>query len=52
LIPVLGRQRQVDPSDFRASLVYRVSSRATRAIQRNLFQNQNNPPPPPKKNNK
>jgi hypothetical protein len=32
LIPALGRQRQVD---FEASLVYRVSSRTARAIQRN-----------------
>jgi hypothetical protein len=32
LIPALGRQRQVN---FEASLVYRVSSRTARAIQRN-----------------
>ena len=34
LIPALGRQRQ-RISEFQASLVYRVSSRATRATQRN-----------------
>jgi hypothetical protein len=34
LIPALGRQRQMD-SEFQASLVYRVSSRTARAIQRN-----------------
>jgi hypothetical protein len=34
LIPALGRQRQVD-LEFEASLVYRVSSRTARAIQRN-----------------
>jgi hypothetical protein len=31
-IPVLGRQRQ---AEFEVSLVYRVSSMTTRAIQRN-----------------
>ena len=34
LIPALGRQRQAD-SEFEASLVYRVSSRTAKAIQRN-----------------
>jgi hypothetical protein len=34
LIPALGRQRQ-RISEFEASLVYRVSSRTDRAIQRN-----------------
>jgi hypothetical protein len=34
LIPALGRQRQTD-SEFEASLVYKVSSRTARAIQRN-----------------
>jgi hypothetical protein len=34
LIPALGRQRQVD-FEFEASLVYKVSSRTARAIQRN-----------------
>jgi hypothetical protein len=33
LIPALGRQRI---SEFKASLVYRVSSRTARATQRNL----------------
>jgi hypothetical protein len=35
LIPALGRQRQVDLCEFEASLVYRMSSRTARAIQRN-----------------
>jgi hypothetical protein len=36
LIPALGRQRQTDwISEFKASLVYRVSSRTARATQRN-----------------
>ena len=35
LIPTLGRQRQIDLCEFAASLVYRVSSRTFRAIQRN-----------------
>ena len=36
LIPALGRQRQVDFSEFKASLVYRVSSRTVRTVtQRN-----------------
>jgi hypothetical protein len=35
LIPALRRQRQAD-FEFEASLVYRVSSRTARAIQRNL----------------
>ena len=34
LIPALGRQRQVN-SEFKASLVYKVSSRTARATQRN-----------------
>jgi hypothetical protein len=33
LIPVLGRRRRI--SEFKASLVYRVSSRTARATQRN-----------------
>jgi hypothetical protein len=42
LIPVLGRQRQVDLSEFQASLVYRASSRIARATWRNcLKKNQN-----------
>jgi hypothetical protein len=36
LTPALGRQRQVDFSEFKASLVYSVSSRTVRATtQRN-----------------
>jgi hypothetical protein len=35
LIPALRRQRQADLCEFEASLVYRVSSRTSRAIQRN-----------------
>ena len=35
LIPVLGRQRQTDLSEFKASLIYRVSSRTSKATQRN-----------------
>ena len=35
LIPALRRQREVDISEFEASLVYRVSSRTARATQRN-----------------
>jgi hypothetical protein len=34
LIPALGRQRQTD-FEFETSLVYRVSSRTARDIQRN-----------------
>jgi hypothetical protein len=34
LIPALGRQRQAI-SEFKASLVYRVSSKTARDIQRN-----------------
>jgi hypothetical protein len=33
LIPALGRGRQI--SEFEASLIYKVSSRTARAIQRN-----------------
>jgi hypothetical protein len=32
----LGWQRQVDLCEFEASLIYRVSSRAAKASQRNL----------------
>jgi hypothetical protein len=31
VVPALGRQRQADPCEFRASLVYTVSSRTARA---------------------
>jgi hypothetical protein len=37
LIPALWRQRQAD-FEFEASLVYKVSSRIARAIQRNPVQ--------------
>ena len=33
-IPALGRQRQEDCCKFEASLVYRVSSKTTRTVQR------------------
>jgi hypothetical protein len=33
--PSIGRQRQEDLCEFEASLVYRVSSKTARAIQRN-----------------
>ena len=36
LTPTLRRQSQVGFYDFEASLVYRASSRTTRATQRNL----------------
>ena len=38
LIPALGRQSQADLwiSEFKANLVYRVSSRTSKATQRNL----------------
>jgi hypothetical protein len=35
LNPALARQRQVDLSEFKASVVCRVSSRTARATQRN-----------------
>ena len=41
LIPVLGRQRQVDLCDLEASLVYKASSRTARTItQRNSVSKQ------------
>jgi hypothetical protein len=36
LIPALGRQKQGDLCEFKASLVYRVSFRTAKDIQRNL----------------
>jgi hypothetical protein len=39
LIPALEKQRRVDLCKFEASLVYRVSSRTARAIQRNPVSN-------------
>ena len=38
LFSALRRQRQVDFCEFEASLVYRVSSRTSRAMQRTLSQ--------------
>ena len=35
LIPVLGKWKQVDFYEFKASLVYRAGSRTTRTAQRN-----------------
>ena len=35
LIPALGRKRQVDLSEFEASLVCKVSSKTAKATQRN-----------------
>jgi hypothetical protein len=35
LIPIFGRQGQVDLSKYKSSLVYKTSSRAARATQRN-----------------
>ena len=34
LIPALGRQRQADLCEFKASIVYKVSSRTARATHR------------------
>jgi hypothetical protein len=42
LIPALGRQRQADFSEFKASLIYKVSSRTAKAIQRNPVSKNNN----------
>ena len=40
IILALGMQRQVDDCEFEASLIYRVSSRTTKATQRNpVFKN-------------
>jgi hypothetical protein len=35
LIPALGRQRQANLCEFKASLVYRVGCRIAKATQRN-----------------
>jgi len=47
LIPILRRQKQVDLGEFKASLVYRVSSRPAKTIGRNpaskLTKKQTNP---------
>jgi hypothetical protein len=59
LIPALGRWRQVDLCEFRASLVYRASSRTDRDTARiklclekppkaaNQTTKNSSPPPPP-----
>jgi hypothetical protein len=50
-----GQSRGRRISEFKASLVYRVSSRTARATQRNLVskkQNKNKTNPPPKKQQK
>jgi hypothetical protein len=41
LISAFGRQRQVDLYEFEASLVYRMSSRAAKATQRNPVSKKN-----------
>jgi hypothetical protein len=51
LIPALGRRgRQI--SEFKASLVYKVSSRTARAIQRNPVSKKPKPTNQPNNNNK
>jgi len=42
LIPALRRLREKHPCEFKASLVYRVSSRTARAMQRNLSRKKKN----------
>lgn len=42
LIPVFCRQRQVGPCDFKASPMYRASSRTVMATQRNCLKKQKN----------
>ena len=37
LIPALGRQRQVDLCEFKASRVYKLSFRTIKATQKNLL---------------
>ena len=36
IIPALERQRQADSSEFEASLIYRVSCKIARAIERDF----------------
>jgi hypothetical protein len=45
LIPALRRQRQVALCEFEASLVYRVSFRTAKAIQRNHVKAKQNKTP-------
>ena len=43
LIPALERERQADPCEFKASLVYKVSSRIARVVtERNPFSKKQN----------
>lgn len=42
LIPMLGRQKQADLREFKASLVYKVSAKTVRATQRNLVSKKKN----------
>jgi hypothetical protein len=42
LIPTVQRLRQEDFCEFKASLIYRASSRIVKAIQRNLVSKQTN----------
>ena len=43
MIPALERQRQVDLCEFKATLVYRVSSKTARVTQRNPVSKTLNP---------
>ena len=55
MIRALGRQRQVDLCEFKASLVYRVSSRVVRATEKPYLKNKqtkNKPTTHPKQTNK
>jgi hypothetical protein len=51
-MPALGRQRQVDLCEFEASLVYRVSSKTTKATQKDPVLKNKQPSPPTKKKKK
>ena len=49
LIPALGRQKQVDLSEFKTNLVYKTSSRTdSKATQRNLVSKKKNKNKKPK----
>ena len=41
VVPALGREKQADLYEFEVSLVYKVSSRTVKAIQRNVLKTQN-----------
>lgn len=43
MVPVLGRHRQADPCEFKASLGYKVSCRTARATQRSPVLRDQNP---------